>query len=180
MVFQCSLSDSKSPQVSRILHGILADLNNTVVGIVFTHSLICKFFSPFIKHLVTVPRAPMTRGITTTFIFDWFFFFNSLARSTYLSFFSLSVNFILWPAGTVTSINRQVLFFLLIIARSVRLAEIWWSFFIWKFQRSLGVSFFRIDTRFYLCYLSISSILAQFPVDPLPHSVLSSFILFLC
>ena len=41
------------------------------------------------------------------------FFFNSLARSSYLSFFSLSFNFILWSAGTVESTIRQVLFFVI-------------------------------------------------------------------
>ena len=54
-------------------------------------------------------------------------FFNSLARSRYLSFFSLSFNFTLWSAGTDKSTIMQVLFFLLIIIRSSRLAEIRWS-----------------------------------------------------
>ena len=57
MVFPWSLSDSKSPQVSRNLFSILADLNNAVVWIVSTHPLIFKSSSPFLNPLVTVPRA---------------------------------------------------------------------------------------------------------------------------
>ena len=45
---------------------------------------------------MTVPRAPIIIGINVTFMFHSFF--NSLARSRYLSFFSLSFNFTLWSA----------------------------------------------------------------------------------
>ena len=38
-------------------------------------------------------------------------FFNSRARSRYLSFFAFSFNFILWSAGTEKATIRQVLFF---------------------------------------------------------------------
>ena len=54
-------------------------------------------------------------------------FFNSLARSRYLSLFSYTFSFILWSTGTVKSTILQVLFFLLIIIRSGLLAEIRWS-----------------------------------------------------
>ena len=40
MVFHCSLSDSKSPQISRTLLSILADLNNVVIWMVSTRPLI--------------------------------------------------------------------------------------------------------------------------------------------
>ena len=49
MVFYLSLSDSKSPQVSRILLSILADLN-AGLWMVFTCPLIYKSSSPFINH----------------------------------------------------------------------------------------------------------------------------------
>ena len=62
MVSYWCLSDSKYPQVSRTLLGILADLHNAVVWMVSTRPLISKFASPCIKHLVTVPRAPITIG----------------------------------------------------------------------------------------------------------------------
>ena len=48
-----SLSDSKSPQVSRTLLRILADLNNAVVWMVSTRPLIFKSSSPCTNPLVT-------------------------------------------------------------------------------------------------------------------------------
>ena len=67
MVFHWSLSDSKSPQVSRTLLSILAGLNNAVVWMVSARPAISKSSSPFINTLVTVPRAPITIGINATF-----------------------------------------------------------------------------------------------------------------
>ena len=96
MVFHWSLSDSKSPQVSRTLLSILAVLNNAVVWIVSTRPPTSKSSSPFSNPLVTVPEAPITIGIIVTCMFHSFF--NSLARSRYLSFFSHSFSFILWSA----------------------------------------------------------------------------------
>ena len=68
MVFHGSLSDNKSPQVSRTLLGILADSNNTVVWVVSTRPLISKSSSHFTNPLVTVPRASITIRITLTFM----------------------------------------------------------------------------------------------------------------
>ena len=87
MVFHWSSSDSKS-EVSRTLLSILAVPNNIVVWMVSTHPTISKSSSPFNNPLVTVPKDPIMIGITVTFIFHNSF--NSLARSRYLSFFSLS------------------------------------------------------------------------------------------
>ena len=84
MVFHWSLSDSKSPQVSRTLHSILAILNNAVIWT-------SKTSSPFRNPLVTVLNAPITIGIIVTCMFHGFF--NSLARSRYLSFFSHSFSY---------------------------------------------------------------------------------------
>ena len=122
MVFHWSLSDSKSPRVSRTLLSILVVLNNVVVWMVSTRPPTSKFFSPFSNPLVTVPNAPITIGIIV--ICRFHSFFNSLARSRDLSFFSHSFSFILWSAGTAKSTILQVLFFLLIIIRSGLLAEI--------------------------------------------------------
>ena len=47
MVFHWSLSNSKSPQVSRTLLSILAVLNNAVVWMVSIHPLTSKSSSPF-------------------------------------------------------------------------------------------------------------------------------------
>ena len=131
MVFHWSLSDSKSPQVSRTLLSILAVFNNAVVWMVSTRPPTSKSSSPFNNPLVTVPKAPITIGIIVTCKFHSFF--NSLARSRYLSFFSHSFRFILCQPGQQ---SRQFcnfsLFFsfflfcfvLLIIIRSGLLAEI--------------------------------------------------------
>ena len=109
MIFHRSLSDSKSPQVSRTLLSIQAVLNNAVVWMVSNRPPTSKSSSPFNNLSVTVQKAPITIGIIVTFMFHSFF--NSLARSRYLSFFSYSFSFILWSAGTAKSTNLQILFF---------------------------------------------------------------------
>ena len=68
MVFHCSLSDSQSPQVSRTLLSILADLNNVVVWMIFTFPLISKSSRSFTKPLGFVPSAPNIIGITVNII----------------------------------------------------------------------------------------------------------------
>ena len=107
-VFHRSLSDSKS-QVFRTLLRILAYFNNAVVWMVFTRPLISKSSDSCTNPSVTVPSAPITIGIIVTFMFHSIFF-NSLARSRYLSFFSLSFNFTLWSAGTAKSTILHVSF----------------------------------------------------------------------
>ena len=97
MVFRRILSDSKSPQVFRTLLSILTDLNNAVVWTVSTHPVFFKSSSPCTNLLVTVPRVSITISIIVTFIFHSFF--TSLARSRYLSFFSLSFNSTSCPLG---------------------------------------------------------------------------------
>ena len=139
MVFHWSLSDSKSPQVSRTRVSILAIFSNAVVWIVSTRPPTSKSSRPFNNPLVTVPNAPITIGTIVTFMFHSFF--NSLARSRYLSFFSLSFRFILWSAGTAKSTILQILFLLLIIMRSGLLAGIRWSVCMLKSHRSLCESF---------------------------------------
>ena len=109
MVFHRSLSDSKSPQVSRTRLRILAVLRNAVVQIVSTRQLTSKYTRHFNNPLVIVPKAPITFGTIVTFMFHSFF--NSLARSRYLSFFSLSFRFILWSAGTAKWSILEILFF---------------------------------------------------------------------
>ena len=103
------VSDSKSPQVSRIRLRILAVLSNAVVWIVSTRPPTSKSSRPLNNPLVIVPNAPIIISTIVTFMFHCFF--NSLARSKYLSFFSLSFRFILWSAGTAKSTILQILFF---------------------------------------------------------------------
>ena len=109
MILQWSLSDSKSPQVSRTHLRFLAVLSNAVVWIVSTCLPISKSSRPFNNPLVIVPNAPITIGTIVTFMFHSFF--NSQARSRYLPFFSLSFRFILWSAGTAKSTLLQIFFF---------------------------------------------------------------------
>ena len=109
MVFQGSLSDSKSPQVSRTLLSILAVLNNAIVWMISTRPPTSKSFSPFNNPLVTVSKVPITISIIVTFMFHSFF--DSLARSRYLSFLSHSFSFILWLTRTAKSTILQILFF---------------------------------------------------------------------
>ena len=94
MVIHCSLSDSKSPQVSRTLLSILAVLSNAIIWIVTTRPPTSKSSRPFNNPLVIVLKAPITIGTIVTFMFHSFI--SSLARSRYLSFFSHSFRFILW------------------------------------------------------------------------------------
>ena len=104
MVFHWSLSDTKSPLLS-----ILAILYNIVVMMVSTRPLNSKFPSPFNNPVVTVLKAPIKIVIIDTFVF--YSFFNYLARSRFLSFFSLSFSFILWSIGTAKSTIFQFHFF---------------------------------------------------------------------
>ena len=99
-----------SPQVSRTLLNSMADINNAVVWIVSTRSVISMSSSPCMNPLVT--------GLNVTFMFHSFF--NSLARSSFTFFQFHSV---LRLDSKVHSL--QVLSFLLIIIKSRRLGEIW-------------------------------------------------------
>ena len=83
--FHWSLRDSKFPQICRTLLSILAVFNNVIVWMVYTGPLISRSSSPFNNLLGTVAKAPITISIIVTFMFHSFF--NSLARSRYLSFF---------------------------------------------------------------------------------------------
>ena len=108
MVFHWSLSDSRSPQISRTLLSILAVFNNVVVWMVTTRPPTSKSYSPFSNPLVTVPNAPIIIGIIVACMFHRFFLFPSKAEA---SFFSHSFSFILLLAGTTNSIISQVPFF---------------------------------------------------------------------
>ena len=59
MIFNWSLRDSKSPQVSRTLLSILADLNHAVVSMIAARLLISVFSSPLTTPLGTISSAPI-------------------------------------------------------------------------------------------------------------------------
>ena len=158
MVFLWKLSDSKSPQVFRTLLSIQAVFNNAVVWIVSTRLPTSKSPIPFNNPLVTVPKASITIDIIVTFMFHSFF--NSLARSRYLSLFSDYFSFILWSTRTAKSTILQILFFLLlllIILRSGLLAGIRSSVCMLKSHRSLCVSFSRAGAGLH-CFLGLPSV----------------------
>ena len=147
MVFHWSLSNSKSPQVSRTRLSILAVLSNAVVWIVSTRPPTSKSSRPFNNPLVIVPNAPITIGTIVTFMFHSFF--NSLPRSRYLSFFSLSFRFILWSAGTAKSTILQIPFFLLIIIIIIITYGILVMTLLWYFCRQKWCKTLRILTLSY-------------------------------
>ena len=86
MVFLWSLSDSKSPQISRTLLNNLAVLDNVVVSMVSTRLPTSKSSSLFNNPLVTVPNAPITIDIIVTIMFHIFFQFPSKVEVLILLF----------------------------------------------------------------------------------------------
>ena len=136
MFFHWILSDSKSPQVSRILLSILDVFNNAVVWMVSTCPPTSKSSRLFNNPLVTVPKAPITSCSIV------FFQFSSkvgvlISLFTFFQFYSV----VRRDSKVDNFVNS--LFLLLIIIRSGLLAEMRWSFCISKSHRSLCVSFSR-------------------------------------
>ena len=167
MVFQWSLSNSKSPQVSRTLLSILAVLNNAVVWIVSTCPPTSKSSRPFNNSLVTVPKAPITMGIIVTFMFHSFFQFSWKVEVLIFLF-----TFFHFYCGQPVQQNWQfcIFPFLLIIIRSGLLAEIRWSVCMSKFHRSLCVSFSRTDAGLYIYHLFVWSNLNFLHISQCPPS----------
>ena len=167
MVFHWSLSDSKSLQVSRTLLSILAVLNNAVVWMVSTRPPNSKSSRPPNNILVTVPNAPITIGIIITFMFHSFF--NSQARSRYLSFFSHFLSALLCDQPVQ----------LLIIIRSGLLTEIRRSVCMSMSHRSLCVSFSRTAIVLCINHLFVWSNLNFFHISKwITLSVLSCLVLY--
>ena len=138
MVFHWSLSDSKSPQVSRILLSILIVLINAVVWMVTTS----KSSRLFNNSLVTVPKTPIINGIIVT-MFHFFFSIPWQGRGTYPFFTFFQFYSVVSRDSKVNNFENSL--FYLIIIRSGLLAEIRWSVCMSKSQRSLCVSFSRTD-----------------------------------
>ena len=103
MVFHWSLSDSKSPQVSRTRLSILGVLSNTVVWIVSTRPPTSKSSRPFNNPLVTVPNAIIIIIIIRAFhisVSQWLF--TGVWETTSL-LKSLGLFSVFWPFSTMLS-----------------------------------------------------------------------------
>ena len=85
MVFHWSLSDSKSPQVSRTLHSIPADLNYAVVWMVSIHTLISKSPSTCTNTLLSVPSTLIT-SVSPSLSYSIVFSILLKSLGIYLSF----------------------------------------------------------------------------------------------
>ena len=83
--FLWCLRSSKFPQVSRILHSILVDLNDAEVWMIFILPSLSTSLSSLSKNLWIYPSELIAVGITVTLLF--YNFSSSLARSKYLSLF---------------------------------------------------------------------------------------------
>ena len=77
MASHWSLNDSKSPQISRTLLSILADLNKAVVWMVSTHPLISKSFSPCVNLLIDCSKSTNYNWYRCHFHVPQFFQFSS-------------------------------------------------------------------------------------------------------
>ena len=89
-----SLNDSKSHQMFWTLLSILADLSIDVVWMVLARPPMSNSSSPLTKPFGTVLSAPITIGITITFMFHSFFFFVLWqCPNTCLSFHFLQFSF---------------------------------------------------------------------------------------
>ena len=97
-------------------------------------------------------RAHLFKFVSSSFLY-------SVPRSGYLALFSPPFSLTLWSAGTAKSSIRQVLCFLLLltITRSGCQAEIMWSVFITKSQRSLRISFSWKDSVLCIYHLFVLS-----------------------
>ena len=110
--------------------------------------------SPFSNPLVTVPNAPITIGIIVTCMFHSYF--NSLARSRYLSLFTFFQFYSVFNRDSKVNYFASSLF-LLIIIKSGLLAGIRWSVCMLKSHRWLCVAFSRTGAGLCIYHLFVWS-----------------------
>ena len=149
MVFHWIMSENKSPQVSRTLCCILADLN-AVFWIVSNRYAIHKSSSPCTDPLVTVPRVLVSHSLSCSTVF---FLFPWQGRGTY-SYFRILLILLRDPLGQ-ESPQFWIFSFLLIIIGCSRQVEIMWSVWVSKSHRCLCVSFSRTDAELYIYHLFV-------------------------
>ena len=176
MVSHWSFSDSKSPQVFWILLSILTDLNNPVVWMVSTPLLIFKSSSPC-TNPGTCTKSTNYNLYHCNFHVSQLFPFPGLSRGTYLSFHFLSVLL-------CGQLEQQIpLFSKYSLSGYYKV----WSSNGDMVYLKVSEGFLRLipQDRFWVVHIPIVSLvkfrfLAQFPVEHLPHSVVSRLILFMC
>ena len=149
MVFHWSLDDNKSPQVSRTLLSILADLNNILVWMVSTCPLISNFSSLRINPLLTVPSTLITIDITVTFMLHRFLALKQ-SPGIYLSFCFFSVLLCGQPGRQCPLFGRFSFCWLLLgLVVRPRLIEPFLS----QNPKEICAAFSWTDSRLYICNL---------------------------
>ena len=150
---------------------------------VSTRPLISKSSSPFNNPLVTVPKTPITIGITVTFMFHSFFQFPNKVQVFILLFTFFQFYSIVSRDSKVHNFASSLFFFLLLIViRSGLLVEIRRSIRMSKSYRSLCDILLDRCWVVHIPYVRIVKFhfLAKLPVYHLAHLVVSSLILLLC
>ena len=126
MVFHWSLSNSKSLQVSRARHRILAVLSNAVIWIVFTRPPTSKSSRPFNNPLVIVPEALISIGTIVYFHVPQFFQFSSKVEVLILFFTFLQIYSVVHRDDKVDNFVNS-LFLSIIIIIIIRSLELFTS-----------------------------------------------------
>ena len=128
MVFYWSLSDSKSPQLSRTLLSIQAIFNNALVWIFSTRPPTFKSSSAFSNPLDIVSKQPIPISIIVIFTFHHVFLFPLQGRRTYSSYI-LSVTICCQPGQQIRKVCEISSFFssFFIIIMSGLLDNMRWS-----------------------------------------------------
>ena len=161
MVFHSSLSDNKSPQVSRTLLTILIDLSNAewwYLFVIWFLSLPVPLPDPF----GIVPSAQIAVCITVIFMIHSFFvFFCALWQGPdiypYFHFLLILLYCLPGQKSSLFGVFFFFFFFFLTITRSGCMTEIRWSAVISKSQRSLFVSFSWTDSGLCIYHLFVWS-----------------------
>ena len=153
--FSLSLSDIRSPQVSRTRLRILAVLSNAVIWVVSTRPPTSMSSRPFDNTLVTLPKAPITIGTIVTLMFHILFQFSSKVEILILLFTFFQFYSVINRDSKIDNFASSL--FLLIIIRSGLLAGIRRSMCMSKSHRSLCVSFSWTGAGLCMYYLFVWS-----------------------
>ena len=152
MAFHWSLSDSKSPQVTRTLLNILVIFNNAVIWMVSTRLPTSKSSRPLSYCAKSTNHNWYTRHPHVPQLFQ----FSSKVEVLIFLFTFLQIYSVVHQDSKVDNF-ADCLYFLLIIMRSGLLAGIRWSVCILKSHRSLRESFSRTGASLCMYHLFVWS-----------------------